>query len=100
MTSAVAASLALQHGCPLEVLRHALLRDAQGNAASPLGARQLEVLAIRSFELADRVEAGEVEFLDAVDLAYDAAFSSGLVESVGNDIVQTVLHEAFRKVRK
>ncbi len=62
--------------------------------------RQLEILAIRSFELAGRVDAGEVELLDAVDVAYDAAFSSGLVESVGNDIVQTVLHEAFRKVRK
>jgi ribonucleoside-diphosphate reductase alpha chain len=36
--SAIAASLALQHGCPLEVLRRALLRDAQGNASTPLGA--------------------------------------------------------------
>src|SRR5262249_14534248 len=36
--SAVAASLALQFGCPLEVLRHALLRDAQGRASTPLGA--------------------------------------------------------------
>ena len=35
--SAVAASLALQHGCPPETLRRALLRDAQGNASSPLG---------------------------------------------------------------
>ena len=35
--SAIAASLALQFGCPLETLRHALLRDARGNAASPLG---------------------------------------------------------------
>ena len=30
--------------------------------------RQLEILAIRSFELAERVEAGEVEFLDAIDV--------------------------------
>jgi len=36
--SAIAASLALQYGCPLEVLRRALLRDAQGNASTPLGA--------------------------------------------------------------
>ena len=42
--------------------------------------RQLEILAIRSFELAERVEAGEVEFLDAIDVAYDAAYWSGLVE--------------------
>lgn len=36
--SAIAASLALQFGCPLERLRRALLRDAHGHAATPLGA--------------------------------------------------------------
>jgi len=35
--AAVAASLALQFGCPLDVLRRALLRDAHGNASTPLG---------------------------------------------------------------
>jgi hypothetical protein len=35
--AAVAASLAFQYGCPLDVLRRALLRDSYGNAASPLG---------------------------------------------------------------
>jgi hypothetical protein len=35
--SAVVASLALQHGVPLEVIRHALLRDANGDASGPLG---------------------------------------------------------------
>lgn len=66
----------------------------------PRARRQLEILAIRSFELAERVEAGEVAFLDAIDVAYDGAYWSGLVESVGNEVVQTVLHEAFRKVRR
>jgi hypothetical protein len=33
----IAASLALQFGCPLQTLRHALLRDAHGKASSPLG---------------------------------------------------------------
>jgi hypothetical protein len=36
--SAVAASLALQHGCPLEVLRRAVLRDPRGAPSTPLGA--------------------------------------------------------------
>jgi hypothetical protein len=36
--AAVAASLALQFGCPLDVLRRALLRDAQGRPSTPLGA--------------------------------------------------------------
>jgi hypothetical protein len=36
--AAVAASLALQFGCPLETLQGALLRDAQGHPSTPLGA--------------------------------------------------------------
>jgi hypothetical protein len=35
--AAVAASLAFQYGCPLDVLRDALLRDLRGKAATPLG---------------------------------------------------------------
>jgi hypothetical protein len=35
--SAVAASLALQFGCPLEVLQRAVLRDVRGSASTPLG---------------------------------------------------------------
>jgi hypothetical protein len=36
--AAVAASLALQYGCPLEVLQRALLRDSRGAPSTPLGA--------------------------------------------------------------
>src|SRR5262249_11555750 len=36
--AAVAASLALQFGCPLEVLQRALLRDPRGKPSTPLGA--------------------------------------------------------------
>jgi ribonucleoside-diphosphate reductase alpha chain len=36
--AAVAASLALQHGCPLETLQRALLRDSRGHPSTPLGA--------------------------------------------------------------
>jgi hypothetical protein len=35
--AAVLASIALQHGVPLDVLRHALMRDAAGRAIGPLG---------------------------------------------------------------
>jgi ribonucleoside-diphosphate reductase alpha chain len=35
---AIAASLALQFGCPVETLRRALSRDARGRASGPLGA--------------------------------------------------------------
>ena len=43
---AIAASLALQFGCPVEVLRHALSRDAQGRATGPLGAA-LDLLMVQ-----------------------------------------------------
>src|SRR5580704_14342897 len=36
--SAIVASLALQHGVPLETIRRALLRDSQGRPSTPLGA--------------------------------------------------------------
>jgi len=36
--AAVAASFALQYGCPIEVLQRALLRDSQGHPSTPLGA--------------------------------------------------------------
>jgi len=35
--SAIVASLALQFGVPLDVIRKALLRDSHGRASSPLG---------------------------------------------------------------
>ena len=60
--------------------------------------RQLEILAARSLDVADRVKAGEIEFIDAVDVAYEAACWSGLAETVGNDVVQTVLATAFAQV--
>ena len=36
--SAVICSIALQHGVPVETIRRALLRDAQGRPSPPLGA--------------------------------------------------------------
>jgi hypothetical protein len=61
---------------------------------------QLEILALRSLELADRVAAGEVAFLDAVDMAYEAAVWSGLTETVGDDVVQAILAAAFANARR
>jgi len=44
---AIAASLALQFGCPAEVLARALSRDSRGNATGPLGIA-LDLLERRS----------------------------------------------------
>jgi hypothetical protein len=35
--AAIAASLALQYGAPIETLRHALMRDSMGKPSGPLG---------------------------------------------------------------
>jgi ribonucleoside-diphosphate reductase alpha chain len=45
--SAVAASLALQHGCPLAVLQRAVLRDPHGRPSTPLGAA-IDIIASQS----------------------------------------------------
>jgi hypothetical protein len=44
--AAVVCSLALQHGVPLDVIRHALMRDGSGRASGPL-ATALDLLAER-----------------------------------------------------
>jgi hypothetical protein len=40
----LAESITLQYGCPLDVLRRALLRDSQGRASTPVGAA-LDIIA-------------------------------------------------------
>lgn len=73
--------------------------------------RQLEILALRSLELADQVAAGQKSFLEAVDLAYDAAVWVGLPKAIdksglidksitGDDIVQATLAAAFANARR
>jgi hypothetical protein len=62
--------------------------------------RRLEILALRSLELADRVAEGSLKFIDAVDLAYEAAVWSGLTQDVGDDIVQATLAAAFANARR
>ena len=45
--AAIVASIALQHGVPLEQIAHALKRDKFGIASSPFGAAIDRVLAMR-----------------------------------------------------
>jgi hypothetical protein len=57
--------------------------------------RQIELFAIRSAELAERVYAGRMPLLDGVDLLFDAAIWSGLVDAIGVDDVQRLMAAAF-----
>jgi len=45
--AAILASIALQFGAPLDVLRKALLRDSQGRPSTPIGCA-LDIIAERS----------------------------------------------------
>jgi hypothetical protein len=51
--AAVVASIALQYSVPIDVLRHALTRDARGKASGPLGAA-LDLLAAEHVITDDR----------------------------------------------
>jgi hypothetical protein len=92
--------------------------DFREQSAGPRAARfhkvtrQLEIFAVRCIELGDRAAAGEIKFLDAVDLAYSAAIwadlpnaieASGLIDIKlvsGDDIVQATLAAAFANARR
>lgn len=83
----------------------AIVINAAASAAMPAAlvkrtSRQLEILALRCLELADRVAAGEIAFLDAVDISYDAAVWSGLTSTIGDDVVQATLAAAFANARR
>ena len=57
--------------------------------------QQLEILFQRANYLAHAVEVGALQFLDAIDLSWDAAEWAGLVKMAGADRVQQVLARAF-----
>jgi hypothetical protein len=60
----------------------------------------LDLLHERCLTLVDRVQAGELPFIEAVDFAYSAACFAGLVETYGDDAIQQVLARAFCGARK
>jgi hypothetical protein len=62
--------------------------------------RQLKLFALRCLEIADRVAANEIAFLDAIDLLYEGARWGGLVESFGDDIVQATMAAGFANARR
>jgi hypothetical protein len=67
-------------------------------AAQPID--PLDLLFERCCTLADRVDTGEIGFIDAVDMGWEAAAFAGTVDRVGSDLVQHVLAVAFMGVKK
>jgi hypothetical protein len=64
-------------------------------ATTPPADPPLDLLFERCCQLADRVEAGELGFLDAVDMAWSAAEFAGTIDRAGAGAVQWVLACAF-----
>jgi hypothetical protein len=60
----------------------------------------LDLLLDRASVLASRVEAGNLGFIEAVDMSYSAALWSGLIDRYGDDAIQQLLAAAFMHVRK
>jgi hypothetical protein len=60
----------------------------------------LDLLYVRCCTMAERVAAGEVPFIEAVDFMWEAAAFAGIVDRVGPDQVQAVLAAAFMGVPK
>ncbi len=58
--AAVVLSLLLQHGCPIETIRHAITRNPDGTAAGPIGTL-LDLLAGRYGERLRRPEGQNAE---------------------------------------
>lgn len=60
-----------------------------------VGRQRLALFAVRCRQMVERVNVGAIPFIWAVDALYEAALWSGLVDDVGDDIVQEVMAEAF-----
>jgi len=74
---------------------HAIASSADVPAGQGVMPHPLDLLFDKCEILADRIGAGQVSFLDAVDMAYSAADWAGLVDRYGDDAVQAVLADAF-----
>jgi len=59
---------------------------------------QLILFEFRCQTLAHRVRCNQLQFIDAVDMADQAAVWSGLVDLAGDDLVQATMARAFMQV--
>ena len=74
--------------------------DSPPRLAPNFPGRQIDLFAIRTSELADRTMAGDIGFIDTVDMAYSAAVWSGLADKIGDDAVQKIMAAAFATARR
>ena len=70
---------------------------AQQDSAK-LSRHQLILFERRCQTLVHQVRCNQLQFIDAVDMAYQAAVWSGLVDVAGDDLVQATMARAFMQV--
>jgi hypothetical protein len=70
------------------------------NSGNTQARQRLELFGARCREMAERVRAGTVPFIWAIDCLYDAAAWSGLADDVGDDAVQRIMADAFMGLRR
>jgi ribonucleoside-diphosphate reductase alpha chain len=63
--SAIAVSLALQHGADVETIRRGLSRDARGHASGPLG-RALDLIAEHEAAAASQARGGQTQLSNGI----------------------------------
>jgi hypothetical protein len=85
---------------PTAVLTHERGPTHRPAACSNFTRRQIELFAIRASQVAERVFAGQMAFLDGVDMCFSAAEWSGLVDAIGVDDVQRLMAAAFSSARE
>jgi hypothetical protein len=72
-----------------------------GNSNADVGRqRRLKLFTVRCEQMADRVRAGAVPFVWAIDTCYEASIWAGLNDDVGDDAVQAAMSRAFMGVRR
>jgi hypothetical protein len=74
-------------------------RENEGSATR-YHAAQFKLFTLRCLDLADRVAAGRIAFLDAIDICYEAAIWAGLVDDLGDDLIQACMAAAFANAKR
>jgi hypothetical protein len=78
---------------------NAAVNIASASLAARIIDRQIDILTQHATTLVARVQAGQLGFIDAVDIAYEAAIAAGMGETIGDDAVQEILHQCFGPAR-
>jgi hypothetical protein len=73
---------------------------AAATSTTAFTVRQLDLFGARCAQIVERVRAGSIGFVEAVDLMWSAAVWSGLADDAGPDVVQEIMRSHFMGLRR